>query len=100
MCDCIDSLLGSPFTHQKMLRALLITSRFTKPSERWTSEFDDYIEQTEHKKTLLDHIFVSEALWQTCIRAGVCHAVFEKYTEGTTRQLRPSDHRPVIADIL
>lgn len=101
MGSAIEVLLGSPFEHARMMRAPLIASRFMPdPNERWTVEFNDFVDDKPSKRCLLDHIFLSPNLFQATSKAGIAHQLMEQNSSGRERQDRPSDHRPVFADML
>lgn len=99
LTNCVDALLGSPFDRSKLLRAPLISSKHVAKEDQWTCVFNDYVADIPGKKVLLDHICVSDAVWCTMLRAGIGHEVFARHSSGHSRQHRPSDHRPVYADL-
>eukprot|EP00049_Salpingoeca_infusionum_P015453 m.301207 g.301207 ORF g.301207 m.301207 type:complete len:926 (-) comp15878_c0_seq4:2033-4810(-) len=101
LCDGMDALMGSPFSYSKLLQALLIRSRFIHPNDMWTVEFNDFIDDVPDKKCMIDHICVSHKLFSTTRRAGVAHNIYNYFTDDPhERSSRPSDHRPVFADVL
>jgi len=72
-------------------------------AERYTAIFDDFVENINSKKLLLDHILLSPGLsaaggLSRVVQSGtVHHAEYLAQVEnnGTYREDRPSDHRPV-----
>lgn len=96
MVNILDALLGSRFYRTETLFPVLDCEDDTI----FSCEFDDYVDNISCKKSLLDHVFVSRRLRDAKIQATVAHDVFQAsmLNGGKTRQDRPSDHRPVVAD--
>lgn len=97
--NVIDIVLGSTFAYELLFRHSFIDR--VSPSERYTVEFYDYVEE-EHKQLLLDHIAVSPGLTETIVDSGILHKQYNAAMDPNAtgyRQKRPSDHRPVYVDI-
>mmetsp|Transcript_6683 Transcript_6683/g.14751 ORF Transcript_6683/g.14751 Transcript_6683/m.14751 type:complete len:243 (-) Transcript_6683:715-1443(-) len=99
--DSVDQLLGSPFYQKRVLESLLVRSRWMPPSQQWSCEFDDYIDNIDNKRVLLDHICVSKGLSTRVVRAKVAHDEYNQAVTGPEKHRgdRPSDHRPVFVDV-
>lgn len=95
--DMIQSLLGSSFYRTE---TLFMTMDNSDETVAFSAEFYDYVEGIEHKKTLLDHVFVSRALRAHVVRGQVCHDAYQRalLNDGRRRDERASDHRPVVVD--
>jgi hypothetical protein len=100
LSDCVDVLLGSPFHQKKLLHSLIVRTKWIPLKDQWTIEFDDFVDNVKGRRQLLDHIFVSQSLLKRIVRASVAHVEFNHNVEEVDSMLfRPSDHRPVYADI-
>jgi endonuclease/exonuclease/phosphatase family metal-dependent hydrolase len=101
--DCVYSLLGSTFNNRtKLLYSILDRDKYVPRDEQWSVIFDDYVDEEQDKRALLDHIFVSDAILDRVYRASIAHVIFNKYStfaSKSDRQTRPSDHRPVFVDL-
>ena len=71
-------------------------------SDRYSAVFDDFVEGIPGKEMLLDHIMLSPGLTAGGLRKvpgsdAVHHAEYstQVVNNGTHREDRPSDHRPV-----
>lgn len=104
--DCVHSLLGSPNNlFERQLYSVLEREQFVSKTEQWTVEFDDFIDETMGKRVLLDHIFVSESIFDRVLRASVAHSVYNRslipeIESKFFRESRTSDHRPVYLDFI
>ncbi len=94
-----DLIAGSPFEPRRMLRHSFID---VMPKEKnYTAEFYDFIDERQ-KRPLLDHIFVSAALYwdfagQRAAEGLIDHDIWEAAVDDTKpgdREKAPSDHRP------
>jgi len=97
--NVIDIILGSTFAHELLFRHSFIDK--VNPSNRYTAEFYDYVDD-EDKKLLLDHIAVSPALVNSVVSSGILHSEYDAAMDpnaASDRQKRPSDHRPIFLDI-
>ncbi len=94
----IQSLLGSSFYRTE---TLYMTMDNSDESIAFSAEYYDYVEGIEHKKTLLDHVFVSKGLRRRVVRGQVCHDAYQSVlvNQGRRREDRASDHRPVAVDL-
>lgn len=102
LSDCIHVLLGSAYYKKKILHALLAQPCWVDPGLQWTVVYNDYVDGNPHKRSLLDHIFVSEELESLVVRAEVEHLIYNDHVmdpHPTRRDQYPSDHRPVYVDI-
>ncbi|MDP2439286.1 MAG: hypothetical protein Q8P67_26355 [archaeon] len=97
--DSVSALLGSPFSSERLLHPLLTKSKFMDTQKQFTAIFDDFVDGVKNKPCLLDHIFVSDPLLPRIKTAMILHELFERYSSGSGRSRRPSDHRPVMFDI-
>jgi len=91
-----DILLGSSFYPELVFHHSFLHS--IKQDELYTAIFNDYVDDIQNRKLLLDHILVSPSLKDKVISAGIEHASFleQKDDNATTeREKYPSDHRPV-----
>jgi hypothetical protein len=53
------------------------------PDHLYTCIFEDYVDKIPSRKTLIDHILVSNALSNNrVLHAGVGHDIFMRYTNG------------------
>ena len=94
-----NTLAGSPYIPPRMLRHGFVDEM---PKElNWTAVFDDFIEEVENRKILLDHILLSASLyWNAGVRAStglIEHDVFNAQVREDLpgdREKLPSDHRP------
>tara|TARA_R100000030_G_scaffold10241_1_gene6976 strand:+ start:1166 stop:2206 length:1041 start_codon:yes stop_codon:yes gene_type:complete len=93
-------IAGSPFQPRRMLRHAFIDTMAKELN--YTAVFDDFIDEIDDRKILLDHIFVSASLyWEgddVTAEGKIEHAVFESHIDVNadvdSRQRLPSDHRP------
>ncbi|WP_119167281.1 endonuclease/exonuclease/phosphatase family protein [Algihabitans albus] len=94
-----NTLAGSPYIPPRMLRHGFVDDM---PKDlNWTAIFDDFIEEVEDRKILLDHILLSASLyWNAGTRAStglIEHDVFNAQVREDLpgeREKLPSDHRP------
>ena len=94
-----NTLAGSPYIPPRMLRHGFVDEM---PKElNWTAVFDDFIEEVENRKILLDHILLSASLyWNAGVRASaglIEHDIFNAQVREDLpgeREKLPSDHRP------
>ncbi|PYE83892.1 endonuclease/exonuclease/phosphatase family protein [Pseudoroseicyclus aestuarii] len=94
-----DILLGSTFYPQLIFGHALIGR--VPPQALFTARFDDFVDGVMDRPLLLDHILTSPALSDQVSAASIAHAAFDAQVTGggAERTGRPSDHRPVWADI-
>lgn len=94
-------IAGSPFHPRRMLRHAFIDQM--DKEQNFTAIFDDFIDEIDNRKILLDHIFVSPSLFWDASGArsaggAIEHAVFDAQIDAgapqDSRQRLPSDHRP------
>ena len=94
-------IAGSPFQPQFMLRHAFID--LMAKELNFTAIFDDFVDDIQNRKILLDHIFVSASLFwnadgsrnaQGLIEHDVFNAEIDDSAEPHSRQHLPSDHRP------
>lgn len=93
-------IAGSPFEPTRMLRHGFIDTM--DKAQNFTAIFDDFVDEIQDRKILLDHIFLSPSLYWTgaavSAKGQIEHAVFEaQIDQGApegSRQRLPSDHRP------
>ena len=93
-----DILLGSTFYPKLLFQHVVLGSI---PAERaFTAIFDDFIDNIQDRRLLLDHIIVSPHLADT-VEGDIAHEQFDAATDqnASGRQKFPSDHRPVYADV-
>ena len=97
--DSVDVLMGNSFRRDAMLFPVLNQDEFVAKKDQFSCIFDDYVDQVNNQKAMLDHIFVNEPLRGVTIQAAFAHELWAKYgAECTKRQEYLSDHRPVFAD--
>ena len=94
-----DILLGSTFYPALIFHHALI-GRVDTPA-LFTARFDDFVDDVQDRPLLLDHFVVSPALRDYVLQAGIAHDAFEAELDDMNgpRTARPSDHRPVWAEI-
>ena len=94
-----DIVLGSVF-YPSLIFSHPIMERVATPA-LFTARFDDFIDQVQDRPLLLDHLLVSPSLASDIQDAGIAHQEYEAEINGngTAREDRPSDHRPVWAEI-
>ena len=96
-----DIILGSTFYPKLLFRHALLDK--VPHDELYTAIFDDFIDDIDNRKILLDHIVASPALANGIINGGVCHQEYENainHQATTDREKFPSDHRPVFIELL
>ncbi len=96
--ECVGSFLKPSLYLKHAMEAAALDKEFTV-------EFPDPLQQGAMTKELIDHCLISPGIWDKTspfrLKPGSCkveHFVYEKFgsTKKTpSRQLRPSDHRPV-----
>ena len=95
-------IAGSPFAPRRMLRHAFIDTM--DKDLNFTAIFDDFVDEIQDRKVLLDHIFVSPGLFWTPngdrnATGTIEHQAFEAEIDAGapagSRQREPSDHRPV-----
>jgi endonuclease/exonuclease/phosphatase family metal-dependent hydrolase len=90
------ALAGNPFRPQQMFRHGFI-DRVDK-ADNYTAVLDDFIDEVNDRRILLDHILLSPGLYWSLADGTVEHAVFEAQIDPAaapgSRQHLPSDHRP------
>jgi endonuclease/exonuclease/phosphatase family metal-dependent hydrolase len=99
-----DILVGSAFDPESIFAHA--QHDVPKP-QRFTAEFDDFVENVKKKKLLLDHVLISPALTGTTgLRrvpnsGRIHHAEYDAQVKnaGKKREDRPSDHRPVSVEL-
>lgn len=96
----VDRIFGSVFRPERQLTHALFASQVTD----YTAKFYDFIE--EHSRELvIDHIGLSPAIcrdwdWQGRVAVNEYEAQIRNDANLHERDRLPSDHRPVVADIL
>ncbi|OAJ76149.1 endonuclease [Brevibacillus sp. SKDU10] len=98
--NTIDVLVGSAFEPELIFYH---AQHDVNPQDRYTAIFDDFVTGEKNKHLFLDHILLSPSLTATSgLRrvpdSGTIHHVeYNHHTvnNGTFRENRPSDHRPV-----
>jgi endonuclease/exonuclease/phosphatase family metal-dependent hydrolase len=99
-----DIIVGSAFTPE---RIFFHAQHDVPADERYTAVFEDFVPTPETKRLLLDHVLLSPALAGTDGlhkidgSGAVRHAEYDAQLvdDGTRRQDRPTDHRPVSVDL-
>jgi len=94
-------IAGSPFRPRHMLRHAFVD---LMPKElNFTAQFDDFVDEIDDRKVLLDHIFVSASLFWKADKSRnakglIEHDIFDAQIDANaaagSRQHLPSDHRP------
>ncbi|TQV80543.1 endonuclease/exonuclease/phosphatase family protein [Denitrobaculum tricleocarpae] len=94
-----DIVLGSTFTPDLIFHHPLL--RHVQAPALFTARFDDFVDEIDDRPLLLDHFAVSPALAPVVQNADICHDAYEAQItgNGTARQDRPSDHRPIIVEL-
>ena len=93
-----DIMLGSSFRPDLLFKHTFLTA---VPSERrYTAIFDDFVDDIDNRKLVLDHIVVSPSLAMRT-EGNIAHDQYDAAIDNnaTGRQKYPSDHRPVYADV-
>jgi endonuclease/exonuclease/phosphatase family metal-dependent hydrolase len=97
--NLVGMLAGSPFHPPRMLRHAFID--LEEEERNFTAIFDDFVDEIDDRKILLDHILVSPALYWMGQEAPVVtgrieHEAYEAGIDeaASGRQRLPSDHRP------
>jgi endonuclease/exonuclease/phosphatase family metal-dependent hydrolase len=97
--NLIDILFGSLFQPEQTFRH---AQHDVPADERYTAQFDDFVENIADRKLLLDHIMYSQGLESGALSkvpnsGAIRHAEYDAAIDpgGTHRENRPSDHRPV-----
>ena len=94
-------IAGSPFQPGRMLRHAFVDT--VAKEQNFTAIFDDFIDEIDNRKVLLDHILVSARLfWKQDgsrnANGTIEHELFDEQIDGNaaegSRQHLPSDHRP------
>lgn len=70
----------------------------------WTAVFDDFVDEIPDRHVLLDHDMVSPSLADRLGDAEIAHVAWANALDPTrpdsARDHAPSDHRPVVADLV
>jgi len=98
--NTVDVLVGSAFDPELIFHH---AQHDVKPQDRYTTVFDDFVTGETNRHILLDHILLSPGLSATNglrrVRdsGAIHHIEYDNHTvnNGTFRENRPSDHRPV-----
>jgi endonuclease/exonuclease/phosphatase family metal-dependent hydrolase len=94
--NLVAMLAGNPFEPPKMFRHGFIDRELRE--RNFTAVFDDFIDEIENRRILLDHILCSPGIYWDVTDGQVEHDVFDAQIDHTadssTRQHLPSDHRP------
>ena len=92
--DITEKLLGDVYSPKD-----IFSLPFSLESD-FTAIFDDFVENIENKKLLLDRILISPKLLEALIESKVEYEAYNENTEDSNRREgRPSDHRPVTVTI-
>lgn len=99
-----DILVGSVFDPESLFEH---AQHDVPRANRYTAQFDDFVENVKNKKLLLDHMLLSPAFKGTTgLRkvpnsGAIHHADYNAQVKGTgqKREDRPSDHRPVSVEL-
>ena len=99
--NILDELVGS------IMRPDLVMTHVLTPEQiraSWTAEFKNPLKGNELTQELIDHIVVSPAVkegtdgFELVADSGLVEFVaYENHADGTDRDKRPSDHRPISA---
>jgi exonuclease III len=94
-----DILLGSTYFPELMFKHAFVSR--VPGDQRYTAVFDDFVDGINDRHLLLDHLLVSPALCPKVHDSGIAHQPYDASIDpgATGRQKRPSDHRPVYADL-
>lgn len=93
--NLVAAVSGNPFTPRRMLRHGF-ADRMPK-DKNYTAVFDDFIDEIDNRKILLDHILVSPGLYWDLSDGRIDHEAFETGVDMMKpghREQMPSDHRP------
>jgi hypothetical protein len=93
---------GSPYRPRTMLRHAFVDA--VAREDNFTAEFFDFVEE-EQRRLLLDHIFVSPALYwnvlgERAVEGAIRHDLWRRFSAPDLpgeRERVPSDHRPQVA---
>lgn len=94
-------IAGGPFQPQRMLRHAFIDQ--VNKDDNYTAIFDDFVDNIDQRRVLLDHIFISASLFwdgsgQRSAQGAIDHEIFNQQIDQNApermRQHLPSDHRP------
>ncbi len=92
--DITEKLLGDVYSPKN-----IFSLPYSLESD-FTAIFDDFVENVEDKKLLLDRILISPKLLESLIGSKVEYEAYNENTEDANkREGRPSDHRPVSVTI-
>lgn len=102
--NVIDILVGSALNPERLFRH---AQHDVPAPQRYSAEFDDFVENVKHRKLLLDHIILSPGMehapgFRYVPGSGrIHHAEYDAQITGTgaRRDKRPTDHRPVSVDL-
>lgn len=103
--NIIDELVGSVMTPSLIMRHAMKPSTLETAT---TTEFPDPFEDNQIVRILIDHLFVSPGIWRGTSAFSLvedsCQVEEQSYQQFTDdahgdRQLRPSDHRPISAEL-
>jgi hypothetical protein len=94
-----DILLGSTYYPNWLFHHALIPK--VSENQRYTAIFDDYIDNIQNRKLLLDHFLVSPALAPRVTNAAIAHDAYDASTDDQAegRQKYVSDHRPILIEL-
>ena len=94
--NLVAMLVGNPFEPPKMFRHGFIDRELRE--RNFTAIFDDFIDDIDDRKILLDHILLSPGIYWDLIDGRVEHDAFDAEidhaADAGSRQRLPSDHRP------
>lgn len=94
-----DILLGSTYYPNLLFKHAFLER--VPEHQRYTTVFDDFIDDITERHLLLDHILVSPALSSGIENSGIAHQEYNAGTDNNAsgRQKFVSDHRPVYIDL-
>lgn len=93
--NLVATIAGNPCAPRRMFRHGF-ADRVDK-QENFTAIFDDFIDEVDGRKVLLDHILVSPGLYWKLRDGTIDHQAFALGVDNTlpgSREKLPSDHRP------
>ncbi|MEA3278343.1 MAG: hypothetical protein U9Q81_24225 [Pseudomonadota bacterium] len=94
--NLVAVMAGNPFDPPRMFRHGFIDKE--QRERNFTAIFDDFIDEIDGRKILLDHILASPGIFWDLTDGRVEHDVFDAQIDHTaeegSRQHLPSDHRP------
>jgi len=94
-----DILLGSTYKPNLLFKHSFLER--VSADKLYTAIFDDFVDDIDDRKILLDHILISPALSGNIQNSGILHDEYAAGIDQTAqgRQKEPSDHRPVFVEI-